>query len=906
MPTAHSESIAAVSELPQPVASDPAAPVLRVVEWIASDPESGVLRLRGDFPDPSRAYETAPVLILRDESGSLTRRPPLNGDRPDAHGWRAAYLIAGALVGGAVEKWLEWPDGRRLALPEVDVSAGDGRTPAPPPDRGAEVFDRAVLAERRAQRAESAQRAQARTAERAVAALGALERRVEELTRERDALAQARAVPTDDARAANVRLVPAAPAATDPHSGLASELEAARAAARKAGESERRHRQALDDALGTLGRLRVQAAEMRLRMRTQIASSSADAVRLAVLESERRGFRERLGDLRGELDGLRARLAGEEAVGRRLAAELESERAHARRAGAEHDELRAALADERRARAAAELELRPLRETARAQGARVAELEAVLAEERVRVDERAEALRRRVDDLAEQLRAERAVRASLAVQLRVARSSESAARAEAAARAAAVLRPESGAAATGASRPERRLAQLEAELDDTRAALEAARARLRRATVPATSGLEAPVSTEAKGSDADTAPAAPPAPPALPPEAAAQLRRRVDVFQATASRPRGGAAEPGMNPDGPAIAEPDAVAARLDAAAAALRAAATGEAVAGGESAARQADAEAKPPRTAEALREAAVRQPSAAPVQTPARDRAAPQRPQHAPVPTPSLALTVRASSEVVVARPSVTDAARVAGARPRPPSLRRALVGLAAEDPFSAARLLAALLPAQGAFLHEDVDYDLTIRELGTFSVTVVGGRTTVRALRRPRSRRRASMHLTLHALTLAELLAGRPRRVGRVLAPVRLRGSRRGLEVLATLAEAGPTLAEVARAGAVLDPALLARVLPHLIDPTVTEGHAFTVAQEIVGETTRCWYLTADGRRGLRVATRPPEGASDARVTISRSGFERLLRAEPLLFEDKPWIRGDFTAVENLRRWIDAALA
>ncbi|CAA9464758.1 MAG: hypothetical protein AVDCRST_MAG38-611, partial [uncultured Solirubrobacteraceae bacterium] len=191
MPTAVSESIATVSELPHPATADPKQPVLRLVEWIASDPESGVLRLRGELPGRDPALSGAPVLVLRDESGTLTRRSALNDDGPGADGWRAAYLIAGALLGGAVERWLEWPDGTRLALPDVDVSTGDGRVPAPPPERGAEVFDRAVLAERRAQRAESAQRAQARTAEAAVAALGALERRVEELTRERDALAAA-------------------------------------------------------------------------------------------------------------------------------------------------------------------------------------------------------------------------------------------------------------------------------------------------------------------------------------------------------------------------------------------------------------------------------------------------------------------------------------------------------------------------------------------------------------------------------------------------------------------------------------------------------------------------------------------------------------------------------------------
>ena len=925
MPTGVSESIATVSELPHPASPDPTTPVLRLVEWIASDRESGVLRLRGDLPAGGRSLTAAPVLVLRDETGSLTQRSPLNEGRPDADGWRAAYLIAGALLGRAVEKWLEWPDGTRLAVPDVDVSAGDGRIPAPPPEHGAEVFDRAVLAERRAQRAESAQRAQARTAEAAVAALGALERRVEELTRERDALAEAQAQPAspDAETASPVRLVVPAPdgrgtdsSSEPPHTDLSSELELARAARREAEQSERRHREALDEALGTLGRLRVRVAELRLRMRVQMASASADAVRLTVLEGERRGFRARLHDLRAEIDGLQARLAGEQAQTRRLASELERARADVAGIRAERGDLRAALFDEREARARAERDLGAERAARQALAARTAELEASSSDERSRLHAQADALRRRVEGLDEQLRAERSARASLMVQLRVARSSESAARAEAAARTAAQskLRREHAEAlaqaaaarselvaarqaaaapparepARGeANRPQRRLAELEAELADTRAALEAARGRLRRAAdaasgaatdAPESGGGTEPGSTPVSaGHDEAEAAEATPAPqagrPALSADVAASLRRRIASIQSAASVAVEPAGQWTAGREGSTEPDVAGLAARLDAAAASLRAAVPDASLAGVPA---REEAGAQPPAS---LREA----PPAAPLA--------------------SLSLTVRAPAEVVVAERAVTDVAPGSGTR-RMPALRGALVRLAAEDPFTAARLMAALLPAQGAFLREDVDYDLTIRELGTFSVTVAGGRTSVRALLRPRPRREAQMHLTVHALTLAELLAGRPRRVGRLLAPVRLRGSRRALDGLAVLAQEGPRLADVARAGAVLEPALLARVLPHLVDAADTEGHSFTVAHEIVDQTVRTWYLTADGRRGLRVSTSPSGGACDARVTMSRATFDSLLRAEPLESRHKPWIRGDFTAVETLRRWIDAA--
>jgi hypothetical protein len=907
MPTAPSETIAPVSDLPHPAVSDPTAPVLSLVEWIASDPESGVLRLRGEFPDPARTYSVAPVLVLRDESGAQTQRPALNEDRPSAGGWRAAYLVAGALLGGAREKWLEWPDGTRLALPDVDVSAGDGRTPAPPPERGAEVFDRAVLAERRARRAESAQRAQTRAAEAAVAALGALERRVEELTRERDALTEAQSLsaPSDDAARPTVSLVelspPVAPSGAD--ADVESELEAARAAQREAESSERRLRQALDDALKALARLRIQAAEVRLRMRTQLASASADAVRLAVLETERRGYRSRLQELRVELDALRSRVAREQTLAEALAEELEAVRAGARRAETERDGLRDALAEERRARARVDGELGSQRTAAQAGAARIAELEAALAGERARVDQASEALAQRVEALGEQLRGERSTRASLAMQLRVVRASESAARAEAAARSAAhatlcrehaeavadaaaarrelaAVREESARASrtyATAPTPDARLVKLETELGATRAALEAAGERLRHAAVvEAAGGEQAPApAPDGQAARGDETPR-----PAVSPEVAEQLRRRIAVLQEAAARSGGQPAVGAAEAPAPATPSPDRVAARLDAAAASLRAAAV----------------ESPSPRPLDG-RPAAEPLPPHEPVPSAAA------REPLAPAIASSLALTVHAAPEVVPAEPSHGDVT-VGGDVAADPALRAALVRLAGEDPFTAARLLAELLPAQGAFLREDVDYDLTIRELGTFAITVAAGRTSVRLLARPRPRREAEMHLTVHALTLAELLAGRSRRVGRLLSPVKLRGSRRALEVLAALAQAGPSLAEVARAGAVLDPELLVRVLPHIFGPADTEGHSFTVAVEVAGETTRAWYLTADGRRGLTVATSPPEGGADARVTMSRATFDRLLRAEAPDAERKPWVRGDFTAVEILRRWIDAA--
>jgi len=839
-----------VSEHTHPAAHRPGLPSLRLIEWIPSSRDGGMLRVRGELGDPVRATAGAPVLALRDGDGVRTLAPALGDDSSNGDGWRAAYLVATRVIDAADALWLEWPDGARIPLPAVDVTHGHvlGQSAAPPRAE-AEVFDRAVLAERRAQRAENAQKAQARAATEAMAALGALERRVEELTRERDALA-ARPAPVDGAL---MRLVPAREDGSPPPDGLREELEAARERHREAEARERSQSAALDEALSALGRLRLQASHLRLKLRTQVASASADSVRLAVLESEDRGFRARLRAARAELEGLRGRMAAERQERERLVADLDSERAVGHRAQRERDELRDALAAKRAARVRIESELELRRAEVARSGTEAERLSAEMSAERHRASTELARLRSRIEDVGQLLRAERAARASLAMDLRVARSRAGAARAEAAVAAAqrATLRAEFTAAVE--------------ELRVTRKALADAQERLRGAAAAA--GEWAPPRTAPAPS---RTPEVTVDPPAHGP--AGELQERIDELQRTAGgdgwQRRASAHAPA------AIAPPSdaaGVAARLDAAAASLRAKVAPDPV--GVTTSRAAPG-----------------------------DTAAPARIDASPAPAASA--LVRTSAAITDRRQPA--APPIAGGTRRLRSLRGALVRLAVEDPFAAARLLGGLLPAQGAFLAGDVDYDLTIRELGTFAITVAGGNTSVRVLRKPRSRRDAELHITLHALTLAELLAGRSRRVGRVLAPVKVRGSRRKLAMLGELAVTRARLRDLAQAGARLDPALLIRALPFAIDARDTDGHQFTIAQEIIEGAPRTWFVSVAGRRGLSVSDTEPEPRADARVSVTRETFDRLLRGERPDRAQKPWIRGDFAAVDRLRGWIEAALA
>jgi hypothetical protein len=346
--------------------------------------------------------------------------------------------------------------------------------------------------------------------------------------------------------------------------------------------------------------------------------------------------------------------------------------------------------------------------------------------------------------------------------------------------------------------------------------------------------------------------------------------------------------------------------ANLDAAAAALRAStpppiatpSTDEQPAGAgpaaPPAAPAADGAAAPDRRAEAtpVLDAALRPISDA---TPAPDAASSANERAAPAATASAGAIVPAPPARIVA--ASTALVRADAER----RLRRALVALAREDGGAAGALLVGLLPAQGAVLPGAFSYDLTVRGVGTFAVFVEGGTArTVRVARR-RSRREALFHLSADPLVLAELLAGERDRVRRFRRGARVSGRRRRLSELAPLRSAQLSLADAAKAGARLEPALVYRALPLVIDPEWTRGHRFTVAQRVADQT---WHVTARDGLPLRVVERRADAPADATVTMSRAAFDRMLRNEPPAHGDRPQVRGDRDAVAALKRWTDVA--
>jgi hypothetical protein len=1002
-----------------PSSAVPSLPGLtfEAVEWLPSGAESGLVRIRGRWIEKGAREDELPVLALR-AAGREHRFESLPDARfmRDPSSWRGTYLVAAELVASDPEAlWLEWPSGTRAGLPELSrgvepppVAAAPA--PADEPEPGGQVIDRAVLAERRARRAEDAEQAQARRAAEALKAVEVLElrsteleRRLEEATAERDALAaqtseapagrealtaalasaaavrarsrdwQLRMRTAEIARSSDaVRLAVleaervAGTAARDAATARATELERELGAAAEAAATARtelaRERETGEARLA-------EAREAWERRRSELEAELGDVrARLEQARADVGEHRGRVGELESALSASESRLEIEAVARTALEDELDRERAahaaehtgladleqQASAARAERDAERAAATDLRHKLELATTELSSTRtdlEAARVEIARLgtegdareAEVaglrtegdahEAEIARLRAEADARvAEIARLRTEGEAREaeitrLRTEGDARVAEIARLRTegdAREAEIARlRTEGDAREAEIARLRTEAEHADASL-QKRIAELEraggagggsqlerlarehaaaaaarepaADASRIAADLDVAAESLRsRAPAPADSSAEPPVpdGEPAVEPAAESPRAEPPAPDAEPAVDWAEQAVERGGGHVTAAVESQRARVEAPPPPGPPPTAPD-----------------------GGEPPAPDAEPAVEWTKTVLATDDSATPPPAAASVpapespvvESPAVEPPEPvvaESPTAAPVsaapladPAPSGAPARPAGPRIVPATRPPTRAHALGSSRREYPLLRGAIVKLAHDDPAAAGRLLAALLPAQTAVLKGPIAYDLTIRELGTFAVTIVAGRPYVQRRDRPRSRSEADFHLSGGALSLAELLAGVDHRVRRFFGPIRLRGRRRRLDALRLLTKSGLSLADTARAGAALEPGLAYRALAYAVHPSWTRGHAFTVAQAIDGEPPETWFLTARDGAGLAVAATGPE--PDATVTMSRATFDRLLRGEPVRRGERPVVRGDHDAVDVLRGW------
>jgi ribonucleoside-diphosphate reductase beta chain len=228
-----------------------------------------------------------------------------------------------------------------------------------------------------------------------------------------------------------------------------------------------------------------------------------------------------------------------------------------------------------------------------------------------------------------------------------------------------------------------------------------------------------------------------------------------------------------------------------------------------------------------------------------------------------------------------------------------------MAKEDPDLAARLVLMTLPAAARRIPGRLEYRLDVQGLGEHRVSVWNGQAAVEPvgggdLPGP------DFVVATDARGLAQLASGTAPL--RLMASRRLRvgGSKRKAMRLRAMSGDPPGMAEVVRAGGRLDPDLLYRALPYLIDPEWTRGHRFTVCYEIEGEEGGRWYVEARDGEPLRVGTEPPPGGPDATARVSFEAYQRMATGEltpaQSMQERLTDIEGQIYPVTLVGRWID----
>ncbi|HET8823159.1 MAG TPA: ribonucleotide-diphosphate reductase subunit beta [Thermoleophilaceae bacterium] len=208
-----------------------------------------------------------------------------------------------------------------------------------------------------------------------------------------------------------------------------------------------------------------------------------------------------------------------------------------------------------------------------------------------------------------------------------------------------------------------------------------------------------------------------------------------------------------------------------------------------------------------------------------------------------------------------------------------RAALRRMAAEDPELAARLILMTLPAS------PVPYELELDGMGTHRAG--SGEPEFRLTTDPRS--------------LAELATGSSSPLGLLVrGRMRIRGRRRRALKLRRAGQ--PSLADVVDAGGKLDPDVLYRSLPYLIDPRWTEGHNFTV-RYVVGSGS--WYVSA--RDGERLEVKD-EGDAIGTATVTEEAYQQMAagRVTPsqAMQSQLTKIDGEIHPITLLGRWIARA--
>jgi ribonucleoside-diphosphate reductase beta chain len=232
-----------------------------------------------------------------------------------------------------------------------------------------------------------------------------------------------------------------------------------------------------------------------------------------------------------------------------------------------------------------------------------------------------------------------------------------------------------------------------------------------------------------------------------------------------------------------------------------------------------------------------------------------------------------------------------------------RAALHRIAAEDPELAARLILMTLPGAASKIGGTMSYVLDIAELGTHRVSISGGRARVDQADGSED---ADFRLQADARTLVDLATGTHGPLGlMLLGRLRIRGKRRKALKLRRMS-GEVSMAEVVEAGGTLDPDLLYRSLPYMIDPEWTSGHDFAVRYVVTGDGGGTWYVTVRDGQLLEVSREEREVAGTA--TVSLDAYQRMASGQVspsiAMQNQLTKIDGQIHPITLLGRWIARA--
>ncbi|MGE5637028.1 MAG: SCP2 sterol-binding domain-containing protein [Nocardioidaceae bacterium] len=238
--------------------------------------------------------------------------------------------------------------------------------------------------------------------------------------------------------------------------------------------------------------------------------------------------------------------------------------------------------------------------------------------------------------------------------------------------------------------------------------------------------------------------------------------------------------------------------------------------------------------------------------------------------------------------------------------PRTRAALRRMAADDPELGARLVLMALPAAAAAVPGELRVELELERLGAWRLELADGAAR---LERPGAAtaeaRPPDVRIRAEPRALAELASGAGALRALVGGRLRVRGSARKAMRLRALARARPTLRDIARAGTRLEPDLLLRALPYLVDPDWTRGHRFTVRYEIEGAAGGPWHVEVRDGEPLRVSSEA-DGDVAATVRVRREALERMLSGElgpeSAMQRQVSRVEGEVFPVVLLGRWIE----